>query len=156
MFDHSLLYNIVMGLEYTKEELKEAVYLSGLDEVLPKLPNGIYSQVSEDGVNLSGGEKQRLALARGIFSIKDSSIVLLDEPTASLDAETELKVYERMFAQFTDKCIVSVLHRLHLLYLFDYIYVFRDGNIIEQGTLEELKKHGGYFGELWEKYMQAI
>lgn len=156
MFDHSLLYNIVMGLEYTEEELREAVYLSGLDEVLPKLPNGIYSQVSEDGVNLSGGEKQRLALARGIFSIKDSSIVLLDEPTASLDAETELKVYERMFAQFTDKCIVSVLHRLHLLYLFDYIYVFKDGNIIEQGTLEELKKHGGYFGELWEKYMQAV
>lgn len=156
MFDHSLLYNIVMGLEYTEEELQQAIYLSGLDEVLPKLPNGIYSQISEDGVNLSGGEKQRLALARGIFSIKDSSIVLLDEPTASLDAETELKVYQRIFGKFTDKCIISVLHRLHLLYLFDYIYVFKDGNIVEQGTLEELKKQGGYFGELWDKYMRAI
>jgi len=156
LFDHSLLYNIVMGLEYTEEELQQAIYLSGLDEVLQKLPNGIYSQISEDGVNLSGGEKQRLALARGIFSIKDSSIVLLDEPTANLDAEMELKVYERIFAQFSDKCIVSVLHRLHLLYLFDYIYVFQDGRIVGQGSLEELKKQGGYFGELWEKYMQAV
>lgn len=156
MFDHSLLYNITMGLEYIEEELQQAIYLSGLDKVLPKLPNGIYSQISEDGVNLSGGERQRLALARGIFSIKDSAIVLLDEPTASLDAETELKVYQRMFAKLTDKCIVSVLHRLHLLYLFDYIYVFKDGNIVEQGTFEELKKQGGYFGELWNKYMQTV
>lgn len=154
MFDHSILYNIVMGLESAEEELEQAIYLSGLDEVLNKLPNGINSQVSEDGVNLSGGEKQRLALARGIFSVKDSSIVLLDEPTSSLDAETEIRVYERMFNQFTDKCIVSVLHRLNLLHLFDYIYVFRDGSIVEEGTLEHLKAEKGYFRELWNQYMQ--
>ncbi|WOO35051.1 hypothetical protein R2R35_14720 [Anaerocolumna sp. AGMB13020] len=53
---------------------------------------------------------------------------------------TELRVYERMFKQFTDRCIVSVLHRLHLLHLFDYIYVFRDGKIVEEGTIEQLKK----------------
>jgi ABC-type multidrug transport system fused ATPase/permease subunit len=154
MFNHTILYNIVMGLENTEEELEQAIYLSGLDEVLNKLPNGINSQVSEDGVNLSGGEKQRLALARGIFSMKDSSIILLDEPTSSLDAETELRVYERMFKQFTDRCIVSVLHRLHLLHLFDYIYVFRDGRIVEEGTLEQLKAENGYFNELWNRYMQ--
>lgn len=154
MFDHTILYNIAMGLESTEEEVEQAIYLSGFDEVLNKLPNGIYSQVSEDGVNLSGGEKQRLALARGIFSMKDSSIVLLDEPTSSLDAETELKVYERMFRQFSDRCIVSVLHRLHLLHLFDYIYVLRDGRIVEEGTLEQLKADNGYFNELWNKYMQ--
>lgn len=154
MFDHTILYNIAMGLESTDEEVEQAIYLSGLDEVLNKLPNGIYSQVSEDGVNLSGGEKQRLALARGIFSMKDSSIVLLDEPTSSLDAETELRVYERMFRQFSDRCIVSVLHRLHLLHLFDYIYVFRDGRIVEEGTIEQLKAENGYFNELWNQYMQ--
>lgn len=154
MFDHTILYNIAMGLESTEEEVEQAIYLSGLDEVLNKLPNGIYSQVSEDGVNLSGGEKQRLALARGIFSMKDSSIVLLDEPTSSLDAETELRVYERMFRQFSDRCIVSVLHRLHLLHLFDYIYVFRDGRIVEEGTIEQLKAENGYFNELWNQYMQ--
>jgi ABC-type multidrug transport system fused ATPase/permease subunit len=154
MFDHTILYNIAMGLESTEKEVEQAIYLSGLDEVLKKLPNGIHSQVSEDGVNLSGGEKQRLALARGIFSMKDSSIVLLDEPTSSLDAETELRVYERMFRQFSDRCIVSVLHRLHLLHLFDYIYVLRDGRIVEEGTLEQLKADNGYFNELWNKYMQ--
>lgn len=154
MFDHTILYNIAMGLESTEKEVEQAIYLSGLDEVLNKLPNGIHSQVSEDGVNLSGGEKQRLALTRGIFSIKDSSIVLLDEPTSSLDAETELRVYERIFKQFSDRCIVSVLHRLHLLHLFDYIYVFRDGRIVEEGTIEQLKAENGYFNELWNQYMQ--
>ncbi len=154
MFDHTVLYNIAMGLESTEEEVEQAIYLSGFDEVLNKLPNGIYSQVSEDGVNLSGGEKQRLALARGIFSMKDSSIILLDEPTSSLDAETELRVYERMFRQFSDRCIVSVLHRLHLLHLFDYIYVLRDGRIVEEGTIEQLKAENGYFNELWKQYIQ--
>jgi ATP-binding cassette, subfamily B, bacterial len=86
--------------------------------------------------------------------MKDSSIILLDEPTSSLDAETELRVYERMFKKFTDRCIVSVLHRLHLLHLFDYIYVFRDGRIVEEGTLEQLKAENGYFNELWNQYMQ--
>lgn len=154
MFNHTRLYNIVMGLENTEEELEQAIYLSGLDVVLNKLPNGINSQVSEDGVNLSVGEKQRLALARGIFSMKDSSIILLDEPTSSLDAETELRVYERMFKKITDRCIVSVLHRLHLLHLFDYVYVFREGRIVEEGTLEQLKAENGYFNELWNQYMQ--
>ena len=151
VFDRTVLYNIVMGLEYSEEELSQALYLSGFESVLHKLPDGIHSKVSEDGVNLSGGEKQRLALARGIFSVKDSSIVLLDEPTASLDAETELKVYKRMLSLFSEngQCVVSVLHRLNLLYLFDYIYVFKDGCIIEQGTLEELKEKRGYFSELW-------
>ena len=154
MFDHTILYNIAMGLESTEKEVEQAIYLSGLDEVLKKLPNGIHSQVSEDGVNLSGGEKQRLALARGIFSIKDSSIVLLDEPTSSLDAETELRVYERIIREFSDRCIVSVLHRLHLLHLFDYIYVFRDGRIVEEVTIEQLKAENGYFNELWNQYMR--
>lgn len=155
MFDHTVLYNISMGLDCSEEEIKEAMYLSGFDEVIDKLPNGIQSSISEDGVNLSGGEKQRLALARGVFSIKDSSIILLDEPTASLDAETEFKIYQRMFQRYSDPCIVSVLHRLHLLHLFDYIYVFRNGKIIEEGTLEQLIELKGYFGELYGQYMQS-
>ena len=155
MFDHSVLYNISMGLEYSEEEMQEAMYLSGFDEVLNQLPNGLKSMISEDGVNLSGGEKQRLALARGAFSIKDSSIILLDEPTASLDAETEIKIYKRMFEHYPDRCVVSVLHRLHLLHLFDYIYVFKNGRIIEQGTLTELVSMEGYFRELWNQYMQT-
>ena len=155
MFDDSVLYNISMGLECSNEEIQEVMYLSGFDEILSKLPKGLMSMISEDGVNMSGGEKQRLALARGIFSIKDSSIILLDEPTASLDAETEFKIYQRMFEKYTDKCIVSVLHRLYLLHLFDYIYVFKDGHIVEQGTLEQLVDMNSYFGDLWSRYMET-
>lgn len=155
MFDDSVLYNISMGLDCSNEEIQEVMYLSGFDEVLSKLPKGLMSMISEDGVNMSGGEKQRLALARGVFSIKDSSIILLDEPTTSLDAETEFKIYQRMFAKYPDKCIVSVLHRLHLLHLFDYIYVFKDGHIVEQGTLEQLVDMNSYFGDLWSRYMQT-
>ena len=155
MFDHSVLYNITMGLECSEEEIGRALYLSGVDEVLSKLPNGLDSMISEDGVNLSGGEKQRLALARGIFSIKDSSMILLDEPTSSLDAETECKIYERIFEEFSSQCIVSVLHRLHLLHMFDFIYVLKDGKIAESGTFQQLVNGEGYFTDLWNRYMQT-
>lgn len=152
MFDHTVLYNITMGLDASQEEIDEALYLSGFDEVLTKLPRGLNSMISEDGVNLSGGEKQRLALARGIFSIKDSSIILLDEPTSSLDTETEYKIYERLFERFSDKCMVSVIHRLNLLHFFDYIYVFKDGRIVEEGNLEKLIGKEGHFKDLWNRY----
>ncbi len=91
-------------------------------------------------MNLSGGEKQRLALARGIFSIKENSLVLLDEPTSSVDGVNERAIYEGIFKAFPDKCIVSSIHKLYLLPLFDYIYILDNGVVVEEGTYKELKK----------------
>ena len=124
-----------------------------MEEVIENLPNGLDTDIREKGVNLSGGEKQRLALARGILAAKHSSILLLDEPTSSVDAYNEELIYKRLFERFNDRCIISSLHRLHLLEMFDYIYVISNGQIVQQGTLDFLiKDNQGLFWQLWKKY----
>ena len=103
-------------------------------------------------MNLSGGEKQRLALARGLLACENKSIVLLDEPTSSVDSKTELMIYKNIFKAFKKKTIISSIHRLHLLPLFDRIYLFRGGKIIASGTLKELIKTSKEFKKRWEEY----
>jgi ABC-type multidrug transport system fused ATPase/permease subunit len=117
--------------------------------VIEQLP-WLQSNIVEKGVNLSGGQKQRLALARGLFAARESDIVLLDEPTSSVDPKTELKIYHQLFKEFSDKVIVSSLHRLHLLKHFDYIYVMEKGDIISEGTLDHLLEESEHFRELWK------
>ena len=106
--------------------------------------------MQEKGVNLSGGQKQRLALARGILAARTSDIILMDEPTSSVDPRTEKQVYKNLFANFEGKAVVSSLHRLHLLSNFDYVYILRNGSVIDEGPFEELKKYSLVFKEMWE------
>jgi len=114
--------------------------------------NKFDSSIKEKGVNLSGGQQQRLALARGLLACHDKDIVLLDEPTSSLDTGTEMKVYGNIFREFYDKTIVSSIHRLHLLPLFNRIYFFSNGQIIASGSLSELLNQCLEFQELWRQY----
>ncbi len=104
----------------------------------------------EKGVNLSGGQKQRLALARGILAAKSSDIILLDEPTSSVDPKTEVLIYEKLFEECKDKAVVSSLHRLYLLKYFDYVYVLKDGRIADEGNFSDLKNRSAIFMELWK------
>jgi ABC-type multidrug transport system fused ATPase/permease subunit len=124
------------------------------DKVLVRLPLGLNTDIREKGVNLSGGEKQRLALARGIFAAKNSSILLLDEPTSSVDAHNELVIYENIFRKYQDRCVVSSVHRLHLLDLFDMVYVFEHGKVVQRGTFRELRRQEGPFANLWRRYQR--
>jgi len=154
IFENSIRYNITMGLPDDESEIEKSLRLAGFDNVVKKLPNGIDTDIRENGVNLSGGEKQRLALARGLYSVRNSSILLLDEPTNNLDIATERMIYNRIFEGFSQKAIVSVLHRLHLLCLFDYVYVFKNGSIIEHGTYQELMENReSEFIQLWNEYL---
>ncbi len=155
IFENTIKYNITLGLPATADEINAAAHTACFDEVLHTLPLGYNTDIRENGVNLSGGEKQRLALARGVFAMRDSSLVLLDEPTGSLDVATEAKVYHRLFDTLPNACIVSTLHRLHLLPMFDYIYVFKGGRIVERGTFDELKELDGALMKLWQKYQTA-
>jgi len=118
-------------------------------EVVHQLPKGLKSSIQEKGVNLSGGQKQRLALARGILAAKSSDIILLDEPTSSVDPKTEMQIYEKMFEEYRSKAIISSLHRLYLLSYFDYIYILRNGHIADEGTFLDLKSRSTIFNELW-------
>jgi len=108
------------------------------------------ASIAQAGINLSGGQKQRLALARGILAGKSSDIILLDEPTSSVDPKTEIQIYEKLFKECRNKAIVSSLHRLYLLSYFDYVYVLQNGRIVDEGTFADLKKQSAVFNELWK------
>ena len=106
--------------------------------------------------NLSGGQKQRLALARGVLAAKDSDLILLDEPTSSVDPATEYKIYQRMFEAFSDKVVISSIHRLHLLENFDYIYLLDKGRIISQGSFHSLLANDEHFKNMWDSQQGPV
>jgi ABC-type bacteriocin/lantibiotic exporter with double-glycine peptidase domain len=154
IFEDTAIYNITVGDKYDRKDIEKIISIAKFDEVLKSLPSGINTNVMEKGVNLSGGEKQRLALCRGLYSARDCDIILLDEPTSSIDIDSEMKIYKNLFAFFSSKCLISIVHKLHLLPLFDFIYVMQFGKIVQKGTLEELKTdEQGYFSELWKEYV---
>lgn len=160
IFENTIEHNITLGLPFEEKDIMAVCETAHFTEVVRQLPNGLQSNIQEKGVNLSGGQKQRLALARGILAAKSCDIVLLDEPTSSVDPKTEIQIYEKLFAECKDKAIVSSLHRLYLLSYFDYVYVLRSGRVVGEGTFEELKANSPIFKELWrhqeEKMVERV
>jgi ABC-type bacteriocin/lantibiotic exporter with double-glycine peptidase domain len=150
IFENTVRYNITLGLPFTEEQVMQACQAARFADVVNNLPNGLETHMQEKGVNLSGGQKQRLALARGILAGRSSDIILMDEPTSSVDPATEKNIYKNLFESFQGKAVVSSLHRLHLLSNFDYIYILRNGSVIDQGPFEQLKRYSLVFKEMWE------
>jgi ATP-binding cassette subfamily B protein len=138
IFENTIRYNLTMGVEYPESKILNACHIACFTEVLQTMPEGLETQITEKGFNLSGGQKQRLALARGILAAESKDIIILDEPTSNVDTVNESKIYERLFAYFSSKVIISTLHRLYLLPEFDYIYAFKDGSMILSGSYNEL------------------
>jgi ATP-binding cassette, subfamily B, bacterial len=149
IFENTVMYNITLGLPFTEEEVMQVCEAARFADVIRQLPEGLHTHIQEKGVNLSGGQKQRLALARGILAARQSSIVLMDEPTSSIDPGTEKKIYRSLFETFSDKAVISSLHRLHLLTDFDYIYIMREGVVIDEGSFENLSRYSLVFKEMW-------
>ncbi|MGD9275935.1 MAG: ABC transporter ATP-binding protein [Candidatus Pacearchaeota archaeon] len=141
IFNDTIGNNITMNLPTKKEDLNKMIDMAQFTKVVDRLEKGLNTNVLEKGVSLSGGEKQRLALARGLLAAKNSDIVLLDESTSSVDSLNEMKIHENIFKEFKDKTIISSIHRLHLLDKFDRIYLFDKGRVIAEGTYAELKKN---------------
>ena len=152
IFGTTILENITLGAEHDMDFVHKFTDMACFTEVALHLPKKFDSSIKEKGVNLSGGQQQRLALARGLLACDDKDIVLLDEPTSSLDTGTEMKVYQNIFREFDGKTIVASVHRLHLLPLFDRICVFDEGRIVGVGTLAELLVSCPLFAELWRTY----
>ena len=149
IFENTIEHNITLGLPFEEKDIMDVCETAHFTEVVHQLPKGLKSSIQEKGVNLSGGQKQRLALARGILAAKSSDIILLDEPTSSVDPKTEIQIYEKMFEEYRSKAIISSLHRLYLLSYFDYIYILRNGHIADEGTFLDLKSRSTIFNELW-------
>ncbi|MFH1426468.1 MAG: ABC transporter ATP-binding protein [Candidatus Kerfeldbacteria bacterium] len=156
IFTATIKNNITMGIARTMKEVHRFTDLAEFTRVAEGLPNGFDSSIVERGVNLSGGEKQRLALARGLMASEDKEIVLMDEPTSSVDAMNELKIFRNVFEQYPTKTIIASVHRLHLLALFDRVYMFDNGRVIASGTSDQLLSTSPEFKELWDEYQKQM
>jgi ABC-type bacteriocin/lantibiotic exporter with double-glycine peptidase domain len=121
-----------------RHDFPGALNVASADSFIDVGPAGLEMPVAERAANWSGGQRSRIALARGVLAAHGSSIVLLDEPTAHLDPSTEAQVYTRLFAAFPDACVISSVHRMHLLEQFDEVIVMEAGRVIAQGPPAEL------------------
>ena len=139
----------------TREEIIRALKAAQCMDIIEKLPNGIDTVVGTNGVYLSGGEQQRIAIARAI--LKNAPILILDEATAFADPDNEVRVQQALSALSKGKRHVQcmIAHRLSSITDADCIYVLQDGEIAESGTHNELIERNGIFTRMWKNYSEA-
>ena len=154
IFENSIAFNITMDLPTEIAEINRVVALAGFSQVLEALPFGLETDIREKGLNLSVGQKQRLALARGLFAARFSSLILMDEPTSSVDLPTEEAILSRVLDEFKEAAMIVSLHRLHLLPKFDRIILLSEGKIVADGKTQDLLQNEGPVKELWQAYQQ--
>jgi len=153
LFDDTVKNNIkYANSAASDEEIIEVAKLSYCHEFIENLPNKYETLIGEDGVRLSGGEKQRISIARAM--LKKSPIILLDEATSSLDAETEKKIQDALNVLTTNKTSIVIAHRLSTILNSDNIYVIQSGNVIDSGKHEELLKKSEIYKNFYEKQIQ--
>ena len=153
LFDDTVLNNIkYANLDASESEIHEAAKLSYCNEFIENLPNKYNTFIGENGVRLSGGEKQRLSIARAI--LKKSKIILLDEATSSLDSETEEKIQSALNYLTKDRTTLVIAHRLSTILNSNKIYVIDKGEVIGEGKHEELVKNSDVYKNFYEKQIQ--
>jgi ATP-binding cassette, subfamily B, bacterial len=151
LFDGTLLDNLTLGVAHPEESVHQAIRIAGLEDVIAGLPLGLHTPVSERGLNLSGGQKQRIALARGILAGAGSSVLLLDEPTSSLDPITEARFFAALRAALPRLAVLASVHRLHLLRRFDRVVLMAAGRVLDSGSVDELLARQSVFREMWAR-----
>jgi ABC-type multidrug transport system fused ATPase/permease subunit len=147
LFRGSIRENIAYGRpEASPAEIVEAAKLANAHEFIVRTPKGYDTEVAERGVTLSGGQRQRIGIARAL--VRNSPILILDEPTAALDAESEQVVIEALERLMKGRTVITIAHRLSTIRDADRLLVLEDGAIAEQGTHDELIALGGIYGQL--------
>ena len=147
LFDETVMENIRLGRNgATDEEVMAAAKAAQCEEFIQRLPQGYQTNIGENGSALSGGERQRISIARAL--LKNAPVVLLDEATASMDAESETLVQEALSALLKDKTVMVIAHRMRTVANADKIVVLDDGKISEMGTPQELMKKNGLYAHL--------
>ena len=151
----SILENVRMGKpEATREEILAALHHAQCDDILEKLPQGVDTVVGTKGVYLSGGEQQRIAIAR--VMLKNAPILILDEATAFADPDNEVKVQAAFAKLSKGKTVIMIAHRLSSVTGVDRIFVLQDGEIRQAGKHEELKDVEGLYAHMWKAYNQSV
>jgi ATP-binding cassette subfamily B protein len=154
LFDDTVLNNIRIGNKDTSmEEVVEAAERAQIHEFIESLPEKYETMIGEGGSRLSGGEKQRISIARAL--LKDSPIVLLDEATASLDPENEYHIQKAIDDLIKDKTVIIIAHRLNTVVNADNIIVLNEGKVVEQGTHASLMEINGLYRSMWEEQQKV-
>ena len=151
----SIFENVRLGKpEATREEVMAALKNAQCDDILEKLPDGMDTVIGTKGVYLSGGEQQRIAIAR--VMLKNTPIIILDEATAFADPDNETRVQAAFSKLSQGKTVIMIAHRLSTVAGADRIYVVKDGQIAESGSSRELMERGGLFARMWQNYQTSI
>ena len=151
----SILDNVRLGRpDATREEVLSALHDAQCDDILEKLPRGMDTVVGTRGVYLSGGEQQRIAIAR--VMLKNAPILILDEATAFADPDNESRVQAAFSRLSQGKTVIMIAHRLSTVANADQIYVIQEGKIAEQGTSRELLEQNGLFRRMWDNYQTSV
>lgn len=151
----SIFENVRLGKpEATREEVMAALKNAQCDDILEKLPDGMDTVIGTKGVYLSGGEQQRIAIAR--VMLKNTPIIILDEATAFADPDNETRVQAAFSKLSQGKTVIMIAHRLSTVAGADQIYVVKDGQIAESGSSRELMERGGLFARMWKNYQTSV
>lgn len=151
----SILENVKLGKpNASNEDVMKALKAAQCTDIIEKFPDGVDTVIGSKGVYLSGGEAQRIAIARAI--LKDSPIVILDEATAFADPDNEVKVQAAIRELSNGKTVIMIAHRLSTVANADKIFVLSDGKLAEEGKFDELRERGGLFSSMWNKYQKSV
>ena len=154
LFDDTVRANIRYAkMDATDEEIAKACEFAAANDFIKNLPKSYETLIGENGIRLSGGQKQRLSIARAV--LKNSPIILLDEATSSLDAESEEKVQNAIINLTKNKTTLVIAHRLSTIIRADKIFVLNQGQIVDFGTHDELLKNSMIYKNLYSKQLSA-
>ena len=152
MLEDTIYENIAIGRpDCTQEEVEKAAKAAQIHEFIQSLPNGYQTNIGEAGIKMSGGERQRVCIARAI--LKNAPIIVLDEATSFTDAENEHKIQLALNELLKGKTSIMIAHRLHTIVDAEQICVFEEGKIKEIGKHEELLRKGGLYRSMWNTYV---
>lgn len=155
LFKTSILNNVkIANSQASDEDVIKALQAARCQDIIEKLPDGVHTQIRKEGTYLSGGEQQRIALARAI--LKNAPIVVLDEATAFADPENEVLIQKALSVLCQDKTVIMIAHRLSTVVNADKIIVLKDGKIVEEGRHEELLNKHGLYHKMWNDYNQSV
>ena len=150
LFNNTIMENVRIGNpDASDQEVVDACKAAMAHDFISRLPQGYNTMVGEDGRLLSGGERQRISIARAI--LKNAPIIILDEASASMDAENEARFQEALSNLIKDKTVITIAHRLRTVADADKIVVLEQGRIVEEGNFASLMEREGLFHRLWDK-----